>query len=154
MLTPYANPSKRESSPMPRADGDWVDRRKHIRFPLRVVAFFSWAQPRTGTFSAEGVTRDVSANGAFIFSSTCPPADALVHVEILLPRFSGAANFLVTANMRPQRFERAASTTEKCGFAVAGQVFVSRHVLRTWRKMSHLGSLNTTDLHELFEEGM
>jgi hypothetical protein len=81
--------------------------------------------------TAEGITRDVSANGAYVFCRTCPPPDAKVHVELRIAQYPDAPTIVMTAKMQAQRVDRAVLGEEDDGFAIVGSEFVSRQLLRT-----------------------
>jgi hypothetical protein len=113
-----------------------AERRRHVRFPLKALARFSWENPGAGTFFGEGFTRDVSGNGAFIFSSSCPPVGAVVRVEILLPRVARGTTFRITATVRPRRLDCAVSSPSESGFSVEGRMFMARRILRAMAKIA------------------
>jgi hypothetical protein len=112
------------------------ERRRHVRFSLRVLALFSWETPGFGTSRGEGSTRDVSGNGAFIVSPSCPPVGAIVRVEIFLPRVSGATTFVITATMRSRRLERAGASPNESGFSVEGRMLLARRLLRAMARIA------------------
>jgi PilZ domain-containing protein len=113
-----------------------AERRRHVRFPLKALARFSWENPGVGVFFGEGFTRDVSGNGAFIFSSTCPTVGAIVRVEISLPRVARVTTFRIAATMRPRRVECAVSPLSESGFSVEGRMFMARRLLRAIAKIA------------------
>jgi hypothetical protein len=115
----------RDRNPVPRGARHQTERRKHFRFAMKVPVIFTWKKPRGVPFRGEGVTRDVSLNGAYVSSSNCPPPNATVHIEIRLAQFSSAPGFMITARMRAQRVDRACLGERKGGFAVVGKGFVS-----------------------------
>jgi hypothetical protein len=96
---------------------------------MKVPVIFTWEKSRRGPLRGEGVTRDVSLNGAYVLSSTCPPLNATVHIEIRLAHFSSAPGILITARMRALRVDRTSLGKRKGGFAVVGKGFVSQSVL-------------------------
>jgi hypothetical protein len=67
----------------------------------------------------EGVTRDISTKGAFIVTTSCPPARAAIQVELFLPPLNGT---VATARIRAKalvlRVEQAPACEEQSGFAV------------------------------------
>jgi hypothetical protein len=62
--------------------------RKHVRFSVKALAIFSRERAGVGNLTNEGLTRDVSVNGAFVFSTNCPPASAMVRMKIIFPQIS------------------------------------------------------------------
>jgi hypothetical protein len=111
--------------PVPRGARHQVERRTHFRFPMKVPVIFTWEKSGGVPLRGEGVTRDVSLNGAYVLSSTCPLPNATVHIEIRLTQFSSAPGILITAKMRAQRVDRATLGKRKGGFAVVGKGFMS-----------------------------
>lgn len=97
---------------------------------MSVPVIFTWEQPEGGSARGEGITRDVSANGAYIFSASCPPANAMVNIEIQISQFPDAPTVLMTARMQTRRVDHTESEEEEVGFAVAGKGFVPRQLLR------------------------
>src|SRR5437660_4821696 len=64
--------------------------RKRVRHRLAASAVFTWQGAQQSWLSGEGVTRDISFDGAFIFSLTCPPGGTAMELDVLLlPLHSG-----------------------------------------------------------------
>lgn len=95
---------------------------------MGVSVVFSWKTTRTDRARAEGVTRDMSISGAFIFTSTCPPADSMVYIEIVPRSRSNVSNGVIKAHMKVLRIEpdRKVAGTRQSGFAAAGKTFAVR----------------------------
>ena len=53
-------------------------RRKDNRYHLEVPVIFSWKDAQAKRQEQIGLTRDLSARGAFVFAKTTPPLDAHV----------------------------------------------------------------------------
>jgi len=82
--------------------------RKDIRYRLDAPAVFSWEGGRQGRFHGEGITRDISVQGAFILSATLPPSDCPIHVDLLLPSLTGiSAVMRITGRARVTRVEHS-----------------------------------------------
>lgn len=93
--------------------------RKNIRYRLDAPAVFSWEGDRWGRFHGEGITRDISVQGAFILSATLPPSDCPVYVDLLLPSVTGiSAVMRITGRARVTRVEYSAEDGWIHGFAV------------------------------------
>ena len=96
-----------------------MERRRQVRYALGARAVFSWEGPEHEIFRGEGVTRDVSSSGAFIVTTSCPPARAAVRVELFLPPLHGT---VATARIRAEalvlRVERTPAGEKQSGFAV------------------------------------
>src|SRR2546425_7524509 len=61
-----------------------MERRECTRYRLACQVRFSWANEQQERFHGRGVTRDISARGAFILTAACPPDAATVHLKILI----------------------------------------------------------------------
>ena len=60
-----------------------TDRRRACeRYPLQFPTVYSWRDGEGKRHVAEGVTRDVANNSAYINAMTCPPMSAQVLIEI------------------------------------------------------------------------
>jgi hypothetical protein len=62
-----------------------------VRYRLSADAVFAWEGPQRGRLLGEGVTRDISLAGAFIFTRTCPPVGARLDLDIFLSPAPGSA---------------------------------------------------------------
>jgi hypothetical protein len=101
-----------------------LELRKQIRHELSARAVFSWEGPDHERFEREGVTRDISESGAFIVTTSCPPAVASVQVELFLPPLHGTvATVRLRSEMRVIRIEQAPPGDQQSGFAVEGPGF-------------------------------
>jgi hypothetical protein len=96
-----------------------MDMRKDIRYRLDAPAVFSWEGARHGRLQGEGITRDISVQGAFILTATLPPADCPIHVDLLLPSLTGmSAVMRITGRARVTRVEQSSADSWIRGFAV------------------------------------
>jgi hypothetical protein len=101
-----------------------LDRRNQIRYLLSARAVFSWEGPEQERLEREGVTRDISESGAFIVTTSCPPARASVRVELFLPPLRGTvATMRIRAEMLVIRIEQAPPGDQQSGFAVESPGF-------------------------------
>lgn len=102
----------------PRCEGT-MELRKDVRYRLDAPAVFSWEGARHKCFQGEGITRDISVQGAFILTATVPPPDCPVHVDLLLPSVTGVMTTMrITGKARVIRLERSSKETWIRGFAV------------------------------------
>lgn len=99
------------------------ERRKRKRFHVKVPVTFTWKKSGGGPFTGKGITRDMSANGAYVVSDTVPPINAIVLMKVHIPQFYGSGSLLITATMRALRIDRAAGGKEG-GFSLVGRGFV------------------------------
>jgi hypothetical protein len=104
-----------------------AQRGKSFRFPTGVPVVFTWEEPGKGLSKGEGIAREVSATSAYVHSTTSPPVDAVVDVEILLPNSSGGSDVVLRAKMRTVRVERPRPGKKEPGFSVVaiGKGFVA-----------------------------
>ena len=89
---------------------------------------FYWKAPDNGCFQAEGVTRDMSVSSVFVLTSTCPPANAAIQIEVLLPVSDGASKARMKSDMTVLRVEHEIADTKRSGFSAIGKGF-SLHTL-------------------------
>ena len=61
-----------------------MELRNRVRYRLSADAVFAWEGAQHDRFLGEGLTRDISLAGAFIFTLTCPPVGATVQLDVLL----------------------------------------------------------------------
>jgi PilZ domain len=61
-----------------------IELRNRVRYRLSADAVFAWEGPQQNRLLGEGITRDISVAGAFIFTRTCPPVGATVELEVFL----------------------------------------------------------------------
>jgi hypothetical protein len=61
-----------------------VELRNRVRYRLAADAVFAWEGPQRGRLLREGITRDISISGAFIFTPTCPPVGAKIQLAVFL----------------------------------------------------------------------
>jgi hypothetical protein len=92
-----------------------VERRNAIRYCLETGAVFSWGS----RFAGDGMTRDISALGAYIVTRVCPPLDVLTSFQISFPRFVGLTKVCFLGDVRVVRIDRH---SRQPGFAVFGKL--------------------------------
>jgi hypothetical protein len=96
-----------------------MEMRKEIRYWLDASAVFSWEGAHHRRFQGEGITRDISVQGAFILTATMPPPDCPVQVDLLLPSLTGVKSMMrITGKARVIRVERPCSDAWIRGIAV------------------------------------
>jgi len=93
-----------------------VERRNSLRYRLPATVVFSWENDQGRRFQGEGAAGDMSVAGAYVYSSTCPPIEARVLMEVLLPKANGVA---IRAEGAVVRVEHGSSGTTSSGFALA-----------------------------------
>jgi hypothetical protein len=97
---------------------------------MNTAVVFRWNGPDHEMFQAEGLTRDMSVNGVFVLSPTCPPANAKIQMEVLLPVSDGASRARMKSEMTVLRVEHDITDARRSGFSAIGKGFS----LRTFSK--------------------
>jgi len=100
--------------------------RKNIRYRMTASVIFRWSGPENGHYQGEGSTRDMSVAGAFVFSATCPPPNAVVQMEVLLPLSDGGSKALMKADMTVLRVEHDIDGNRRSGFSAVSKGFSLR----------------------------
>jgi hypothetical protein len=96
-----------------------MEMRNELRYRLDAPAVFSWEGAHHRRFQGEGITRDVSVQGAFILTATIPPPECPIQVDLLLPTVTGLnAEMRITGRARVIRVEQSPSESWIRGFAV------------------------------------
>ena len=106
-----------------------VERRRAVRYLLEVPLIFRWLGPERSRLQCDGVTRDISARGAYVFSVTAPPVDAVVDVEVYLLGYREPKS-RIKARMKVSRVDERTEGAARLGFSLVGDSFqlISRQV--------------------------
>jgi hypothetical protein len=99
-----------------------MELRNRVRYRLSADAVFAWEGVQHVRLLGEGVTRDISLAGAFIFTRTCPPVGASLELDIFLypPPGSEGRTVRIKTEARVSRVEHSAAAE---GFAAVSQDF-------------------------------
>ena len=97
-----------------------MELRKTSRYPLDLGVTFQWSNDGQDNFGT-GSTRDISAEGMFVFSENCPPCNAQLTCEVTAPRSRSAGSLQIKASGRVVRVEGIKSVARR-GFAVFGDM--------------------------------
>ena len=101
-----------------------MERRECTRYRLACQVRFSWANEQQERFHGRGVTRDISARGAFILTAACPPDAATVHLKILIaPDPPDAPTARLRGDAQVLRVEQTPGGQGQSGFAVVTKGF-------------------------------
>jgi hypothetical protein len=101
-----------------------MELRRKLRYRVRAPAIFSWKSRDDNRFQGEGLTRDISLSGAFLFSPTCPPVNQLIQLDIFLSPFDGRVlPVQIRAQACVERVEHCSPESEQSGFAVSAADF-------------------------------
>lgn len=85
---------------------------------------FTWEGSRGDLVRGEGLTRDISLEGAFIFSLTCPPAKTAVQLDVFLPPVRNRTPIArIATEAQVLRVENVGGVEELSGFAVVCEGF-------------------------------
>ena len=122
----YFAPRATKTHRVPRATEQGKERRKHVRYPVRLPVFFSWKKRGSAVVPCEGITRDISLRGAYVLSAICPPVATVIEMEILLPRSLRKPNLLIVDKVRILRVERASRKKLGTGFSAVATGFAVR----------------------------
>jgi len=93
---------------------------------MSASVIFCWSGPENGHYQGEGVTRDMSVAGVFVLTATCPPPNAVIHVEVFLPLPDIGSKALLNADMMVLRVEQEMAGKERGGFSAVGKGFSLR----------------------------
>lgn len=106
------------------ARGEHVAELRHaVRYPIKAPVVFTWQGP-AGWLRGDGITRDISGKGAYIRTSTCPPIEVTVELEIFLPPIAvGGKSMTVATTGQVVRVEQPGASETHGGFAVLGDGF-------------------------------
>lgn len=85
---------------------------------------FQWKGPGREAFRGEGATRDMSVEGIFVLTSTCPPPDALVRLEVILPLSNGGSTAQMKSLMKVVRVDHDLAENSRSGFSATGKGFL------------------------------
>jgi hypothetical protein len=122
----YFAPRATKAHRVPRATEQRKERRKHVRYPVRLPVFFSWKKRGSAVVPCDGITRDIGLRGACVLSAICPPIATVIDMEILLPRSLRAANLLIVDKVRILRVERASRKKLGTGLSAVATGFAVR----------------------------
>jgi hypothetical protein len=101
-----------------------AERRRTKRYRLNAAVIFNWTGPNNQRFQGEGATRDMSVEGVFILTATCPPANASVQLEVFLPLSDGASKAQMKAKMTVLRVDHDVAGDGRSGFSAVGKGFL------------------------------
>lgn len=97
---------------------------------MKTSVIFRWKGPENERFQGEGVTRDMSVAGVYVLTTICPPSNAVIQMEVLLPISDGSSKVRMKAEMMVLRVEHDSAGIKRSGFSAMGKGFS----LRTYTK--------------------
>lgn len=96
-----------------------VERRLALRYAVSADVLFSWEE-RGAYTKGEGVTRDMSTHGLFVYSSILPPESAPVRIEVVFPPLlERGMPVRIKVRGRVTRVEEELAGALQSGFAVS-----------------------------------
>jgi hypothetical protein len=98
-----------------------MELRNRVRYRLSADAVFAWEGAQARRLLGQGVTRDISVAGAFIFTRTCPPVGATLELDIFLSPAPGSGGRTVRIKTEAKVIRVEHSAAE--GFAAVSQDF-------------------------------
>jgi PilZ domain len=110
------------ASSEPATKGPDAERRRGLRYRVGLPMVFRWDGSTNNRFQADGVTRDISTTGAYVLAPTCPPANAVIDVEVYLLGFR-RPDSRITARMKVLRVEHDTTVPGPIGFSIVGDGF-------------------------------
>jgi hypothetical protein len=130
VLIVYANPGrqhwpgKSRITHITQPPAPTNERRSAKRYRMNTAVIFHWRGPDNKRFQGEGATRDLSVEGVFVLTATCPPANAHVHMEVILPLSDGVSKAQMKADMTVLRVEHNIEGSKRSGFSAVGKGFL------------------------------
>jgi hypothetical protein len=99
-----------------------VESRRETRYPLSATVVFFWKDEDGIAQRAEGITRDMSTRGVFIYSAILPASGAPIELDVRLAPGSRTAETLhIHIRGKVVRFEEHREDPAHSGFAVLGK---------------------------------
>jgi PilZ domain len=98
-----------------------MELRNRVRYRLSADAVFAWEGP-SQRLLGEGITRDISVAGAFIYTRTCPPVGTTLALDIFLSPAAGSQGRTVRIKTEA-RVIRVEHSPGAEGFAAVSQDF-------------------------------
>ncbi len=97
------------------------------RYSVRAPVSFTWGDVRSQVRRGEGVTRDISLRGLYVWTEQSPPAGVVVEMEVLLPRLEVKAPGLrIEARGHVTRAESRSDEGLQTGFGFCSEDLVLR----------------------------
>jgi hypothetical protein len=88
---------------------------------------FSWTDEKGVQQKAEGITRDISTKGAFIYAAVSPPEKTLIRMGVdLAPLRQGTVRLHINVKGHIVRIEESKNDRVHSGFAVLSESTVMR----------------------------
>lgn len=105
-----------------------IERRRAIRYPLQVPAFFSWEDEEGIVRHGEGQTRNISEKGALVDAAILPPIGSSVDLQYSLPALVDAErNMHVQCKGQTIRLEGTEHGEQSSSFAITSREVVWRY---------------------------
>lgn len=113
------------ATPKPPRRQVHVEQRKFGRYRLDLPVSFMWRDAQGECEQGAGFTYDISMAGMFVVSDRCPPADAQVWCEVMLPRSYGRDTIRRLRVAGPALHRKTSGADEHpTGFVIHGSPFL------------------------------
>jgi PilZ domain-containing protein len=97
-----------------------TQRRRHIRFPLRGAVDFRWDDNAGNCQKGKGISRNISEQGIFVETLTCPPLGTRTRAEVWIQQLKDEAQSCqISLEGRVVRIESSGVRAFFGGFAMA-----------------------------------
>ena len=107
---------------VPNRGGLNLESRRDTRYALRVGVTFSWKDTNGSMSRGQGLTRDISLRGAYIYSTTCPELETAMRLSIHFPNQPTTVRALRTLSIARVVRRDDKSIVNESGFAVVSRL--------------------------------
>lgn len=99
------------------------EHRRFVRYRLCLPVLFMWNDEKGRAHRGEGLSRDISIHGLYVWSDIQPPSERNLMVEVFLPglRSSSEPPLCMETEARVMRVDERKSAKSSAGFALAGE---------------------------------
>jgi hypothetical protein len=99
------------------------ERRIGLRYRMKASTFFRWKGSGNNQFQGEGVIRDISLRGIYVWTATCPPVDSKIQMDVIIPPLFDVSKRQIKAEMRVLRVEHDFVSEGRSGFSAVTKSF-------------------------------
>ena len=102
-----------------------MERRRHERYDVEAALCFCWKRAGNARHDVEGVARDISGGGVFIFTRDPPPVGSTVRFSIFFSSFLPSSRLVMEAVAQVVRLESPGEA--RPGFAAVLRAYKLRN---------------------------
>lgn len=99
------------------------ERRASKRYRVRARVIFQWEDSRKDRFQGEGITKNISATGIYVLTSSRPPDDAILQAKIVFPHPHVDSAAEIKGEIRIVRVDHGAESSSRIGFSAVSKGF-------------------------------